>query len=414
MEAGLTIKPGVIKTLISHFGDQYFETNAPGTNEVDLVIQDLGSDQFQSVSMEQQDSAVFGARVGFLNGKYLIGFRSKGSTRPDPVRGQRLIMNNQGIFTPMMLVVPCSMLSFINETSKERHLSLESNEQWILLETTTLTLAARESIKIRIHFDSSALKVGPNEGLLYVNVQDGDKRTAAGVIHISVQLEVGGAIGKFSFSPRAFGEIKQGLDNLQLEVEVQVRGRGPLSGIISLPQSDELVDFRLDADDDATSRLSHTFHIDSANLTLPQPHSAEATLRVMVLTDSFLANHRLFRFEIPYRLIYLKKSLPALSFGAVRTGATKTMRLHVKRSDADDIDLAVVLPPAANRFLEAYPAHADVYVFRLDASHLSPGAQVDETIELIDRKSGLRDHIKVLAAITQSVPAYTVDNLVTP
>lgn len=410
---GLTIKPSAIKTLIAPFGDQYFETNAPGANEVDLVIQDLGSNQFQAVSMEQHDSHVFSARVGFLNGRYLIGFRFDGITRPDPVRGQRLIMNHDGIFTPKTLVEPFSMLSLSNETSKQRQLSLESNQQWILPETTTLTLAARESAKIRIHFDVSTLEAGPNEGLLYVNIQDEDKTTVAGVIHVSVQLEVGGAIGEFSFSPRAFGEIRQGLDNLQLEVEVQAHGRGPLNGIISLPQSDELVDFHLNADDDATSRLSHTFHINSANLTLPQPHSTEAALRVRVRTDSFLANHRVCRFEIPYRLIYLKKSLPALSFGTIRPGATKTMRLQIKRSDAREIELAVALPPGANKFLEAYPAHSDVYIFRLDASQLSPGAQVDETIELMDRKSGLRDHIKLLAAITQSVPTDTVDRLAT-
>jgi hypothetical protein len=78
------------------------------------------------------------------------------------------------------------------------------------------------------------------------------------------------------------------------------------------------------------------------------------------------------------------------------------MRLEVERSDGQEIELSVELPASAASYLEAYAARADAYVFRLDTSALPPGTSISETVELIDRKSGLRDQIKVLATVARN------------
>jgi hypothetical protein len=120
-------------------------------------------------------------------------------------------------------------------------------------------------------------------------------------------------------------------------------------------------------------------------------------LEILVLTDSFLANYRLNRMHVPYKLNYLKKSVPALTFGTIRTGESKSLRLEVARSDGREVELAVTVPPAIRTFLEAVFLRPDAYVFRLDARQLRAGMQIQEIVHLIDSRSGLRDQIKVLA-----------------
>src|SRR5207237_209326 len=96
---------------------------------------------------------------------------------------------------------------------------------------------------------------------------------------------------------------------------------------------------------------------------------------------------------------------PALSFGTLRAGSTKVMRLEVSRSDKQAVELVVTLPAGAESYLEAYPARTDAYVFRFDTKTLPPGTSISETVELIDRRSGLRDHVKVLGAVAVGSPA---------
>jgi hypothetical protein len=431
----IEIEPESVSRHLSLFQEHAFEIDAPGARQVELVwsvkqqaeseaitpgdtarVDKFSTDrepEFQRVVMDYQQGDRFAVQIGLADSNYLVAFAVDGRTRPPQHLSQRIVLNKKGVFAPFKLNREQQTFLLTNRGKADERVLLETETSWLAPENALIDLPARGLAQCCVRLDSSRMKPGRNEGLLHLKVQRGEDAIAAGVVQIAVELEVGGAVGNFSFTPSAFGEITQGLDDLHLQVEVNAYGRGPLNGMMSLPQSGELVDFQLDADDETTSRFTHTFHINSAHLALPQPHTAEAALKVMVLTDSFLANHRLCRFEIPYRLIYLKKSLPALSFGTIRAGATKTMRLQVERSDARDLELAVALPPTVNGFLEAFPARSDVYIFRLDASRLSAGAKVDEMIELIDRKSGLRDHIKVLAAITQSVnePAQAVANL---
>lgn len=434
----IEIEPQHLRRKLSLFQELAFKVDAPGARQVELVwceehaangegtprlaarSNTLPSnslpDELQRVVIDHQTADRFQGQIGLADGKYLVAFAVDGRTKPPHDLAQRVVVNKNGLFAPLDLRRQQQTFVLTNSGSTDERVLLETETPWLMPDRTFIDLLALESGKVSVWLDPSKMKPGLNEGPLHLKVWRGEDAIAAGVVQVAVELEVGGAVGEFSFTPRAFGEVRQGLDNLQLEVAVKARGQGPLNGMISLPQSVELVDFRLNADDEGTSHFAHTFRIDSAYLALPQPHTDEAALKAMILTDSFLANYRLCRLEIPYRLVYLKKSLPALSFGTIRTGGTKTMRLHVERSDAREIELAVALPPAAERFVEAYPARADVYVFRLDAGHLPPGTRVEETIELIDRKSGLRDHIKILAAIAQSVdePAYTVAKLTTP
>lgn len=422
----IRIEPTSVKRRLNLFQEEIFACDVPGAKRVELVwikqsptevetaSTSRASHEMNSAQLDHRQGDRFEGQVGLPEGNYLMTFAVDGHTHPPPHLAQRIVINKQGVFAPFEIRHPREILVATNCGSTAERVLFETQEPWIKLDRTFIDLLGFEARKVSVEFETTAMRPGLNEGCLHFKVWREGETLSVGVIHFAIELIIGGAIGDFSFTPRELGEINQGLDDLQLRFEVRARGRGPLNGMISLPQLGEIVDFRLNADDESTSLFAHAFTVHSTHLPLPQPHSTEAALRVMILTDSFLANYRLCQTEIPYRLVYLKKSLPALSFGTVRLGSSKTLRLQVDRSDGQDIELHVNLPAGAESYLEAYPARANIYVFRFTTEFLPSDTKVDQTVELIDRKSGLRDQIKVLAAVAPGVgePARALASLV--
>lgn len=426
-EPRIKVEPQSITRSVSLFQEQAFALDAAAARQVELVwceeqwlaecrqatIRDIAGWKTTQVSatwrrelqraiMEHKEADRFEAQIGIADGVYLFAFEVDGNMRPEARSARRLLLNPAGLFAPLTLARQEQTLTFTNQSETHERVLLEASVPWLVPQQTQIELPALSSVKMTVRFHLPTMLAGLNEGLLHLSVEREEDEAVAGVIHFAVQVEVGGAVPEISFAPGEFGEVRQGLDDRQLRIEITAHGRGPLTGMISLPHSGELADFYLIADGEGQAHFAQTFHVESSDLPKPQRHSAEAALKIILITDSFLANYRLCRAEIPYRLIYLKKSLPALSFGTVRAGGVKPMRLEVERSDKQEIELSVVLPAHAAAYLEAYPARADAYVFRFDTNALPPGTIISETVELIDRKSGLRDQIKVLATVAES------------
>jgi hypothetical protein len=410
--SSITIEPASVTCALNLFQEEAFGLDAPAARRVELVWLAEQMPKLQRVVMDHESKDRFETRVGLDDGSYLFAFAVDDYMRPDPRLAHNVVLNQQGLFAPLRQARQLQMFVVTNRGAGDESILLEAGAEWLSPETATIDLAAGESARISARFNAAAMKPGLNETLLCFSVRRGDAAVPARTVHIAVQVEVGGAVPDFVFKPDDFGEVMQGMNEVRLRVELTARGRGPLTGMIRLPHSGELADFRLDADDEVASHFEHTFQIDSSNLPQPQPHRAEAALRVMLLSDSFLSNYRLREFDVPYRLIYLKKSLPALSFGIVRVGGTKTLRLDVMRSDAREIELTVELPAGAENYLEAYSARAGTYVFRFDAGSLRPGSSVNETVKLRDGRSGLRSQIKILGAVALAAgePAHTATN----
>jgi hypothetical protein len=415
----IEVDPPSVALTLKLFQELTFTLDAPAAQQVELVWRkEQGSTnnhhqttrisalspnanhtELQRVEMEHRRADHFETRIGIADGNYLFGFSVDGHMRTDARFARRVLLNREGLFTPRTLRRHSQIIWITNKSTFAERLQLETNVPWLIPDPTYVDLPGRSSVQTRVSFHPPMMKIGLNEGLVRLSVEREKQAAAVGAVHFSVQAEADGAVPAISFRPTELGELRQGLDQSQLFVKIIAHGQGPLSGMITLPHTGELVDFRLNANSAEEASLAHTFNINSDGLTRPQPHQQEAWLRLQLLTDSFLANYRLCLMEVPYRLIHLKKSLPALSFGVVRLGSTKVMRLDVKRSDNQAVELDVVLPADAASYLEAYAVRPDAYDFRFDTNTLLPGTNVSETVELIDRRSGLRDQVKVLATV---------------
>jgi hypothetical protein len=400
----IEIVPAKLAEQRSLFNDLDLEIAASDGERVSFVCSRQDATSVEIVPLDRLNAHLFRATVGLEDGIYLSTFQVDGCARPEKKEAQQLYVRSDYVFAPLTLARQRRQLTVTNRGEAAEQIELKPNVPWIVVEPSQLNLSRGESMNTAIRFDFWAMKPGLNEGAVELFAFREKPTPAVATTKVAVTLVVGGAVPEVTFAPLDLGHIRQGIDPVELQIRVRARGTGPLTGMINSPESGELVDFRLNADDPSQSQFVHTFQIDSSFLSKPPPHQSEAKLKFVVVTDSFLANRRLCRVELPYRLVYLRKSLPALSFGGIRSGGTKALRLDVTCSDDREVDLAVKLPPQSDSYLEAYKARANAYVFRFSAGGLPKGATVNETIQLIDQKSGLRDHIKVLATVVGQEP----------
>ncbi|HVG35959.1 MAG TPA: hypothetical protein VM911_23095, partial [Pyrinomonadaceae bacterium] len=318
-EPRIEVEPQSVTRSLSMFQEQSFALDASAAQQVDLIwYEDLESaedrhqqlsaarnpaqasttaqGELQRVVMDHTQADRFETRIGIADGAYLFAFVVDGYMLPDARFARRVLLTKRGLFAPLTLARREQALTLTNKSKADERILLEPSVSWIVPEQTQLTVPAHSSVKIKVSFHLPEMPAEFNQGLLHLSVVREEGPSVAGVVHFAAQVEIGGALPEISFSPREFGEVKQGIDEPHLSVEVLARGRGPLTGMISLPHSGELADFRLEADmDGGAARFAHTFKIESANLPQPQPHRTEASLKVMLITDSFLSNYRLCR-----------------------------------------------------------------------------------------------------------------------
>lgn len=379
---------------IELFQKQQFEVDAPGARQVELVWRGLNNGSAYRVIMDHESGDHFATNIGIQDGDYFFGYRVDGWMRPDRRHASTIVLRSDGIWSRLKLSRHERLVTIHNRGKAEESLRFESTGPWLAPLETEAKVPSAASVLMRMRLLPREMTLGVNDGLVQVYASRNGEELSAASLAVEVVAKAGGAVAEFKYEPEEFGWIMQGHDQLRLDVEVGARGSGALVGMVMLRHSGELVDFRLDATS-SEPRFRHTFVVDSSNL----PHLVAGKLKITFVTDSYLANYRLFEAELPYRLIFLKKSLPALSYGSVSKGATRTLRVDVERSDGKTLNLEALIPDQARSYLEAYRAGPAAFSFRFDSRKLPSGDVVREVITLIDRSSGLSDHLRVLAKV---------------
>jgi hypothetical protein len=391
----ISVEPSSLTYSVSLFQDRAFEVYAPEGQRVELIWQLLNKNVRQSVEMDNKSQMYYQATISLDDGVYLFSYKIDGRMRADSRYAQKLILRPDGVFAFLRLTSQFQTYTIRNLGLVDETLKIESDVAWIVPDPEA-HVPAGLAINAIVRLLPQKMVLGHNAGTLRLLAQrENDNSVVAALVRVEAILEAGGAVPEIQLHPTEFGWIMQGKEHLEVLVEVTARGSGSLAGMIVLPHSGEVADFQLEAGGEQ-ARFYKSFLVDSANL----PYNQNGALKLTLITDSYLANRKQFSIELPYRLIYLKKSLPALTYGTVRKGSTKTIRLDVSRSDGGVLDLEVVIPESATRYLDAYRARSDAYSFKFDTRELEPGVVVNEMLILTDRLSGLCDHIKVLAEVS--------------
>jgi hypothetical protein len=392
----LTADPAVINCSIDLFQDRTFELVAPSAEQVALLWRKPSGSEPSRVVMDAQRENRFDTTITIDDGEYIFGYEIDGRMRPDPCYAQRLLLCGRGIFARLKLERYAYLLTLHSSEESDLVVGLDSDAAWLVPETNLL-IAAGRTMTTKLRLLPTEMVQGMNSATLHVNARKAADEAAqlAQTIHIEVVAGCMGVLPELIYSPSSFGPIMQGKEDAHLTVEVRARGRGTLHGMIALAHSGEMIDLRLETEPSGPVKFTHHFTIDSLNL----PCRDEGQVKIKLITDSYLSNRRLYQADIPYSLIYLKKSLPVLSFGKLISDSNKTVRLEVNRSDGQEVEIHASIPESIAPHLEFYEARSGVYLFRFSAERLSPGTIVNEEVILQDSRSGLQTRIKLMAEI---------------
>src|SRR5215213_5844282 len=360
-EPKIAVSPSFFCERVALIPEQTLNTHVIDGQSVELVWQSIKATTPQRVVMNYQQKQHFRSTIGVEPGDYVFAYVVNNRMRPDSRYGQRLLIRPDAALARVTAPPEMQTLMLHNHRAGDEIVHVRPNVPWLAPEVSSLRIPGRSTVKISIRLATEKMLRGLNIGMVSVLVQRGGSQVEAGTAYFSILAELKGAIPEIQYEPTQFDWISQGVDKLEFQIHLRAHGRGQLTGRIITHQLRTPTKFVLKAD--ALSPSTYKFEVDSASL----PYRTEGAIKVTLLTDSYLANHRYFEIEIPYRLRYLKKTLPALVFRSVPHGTTPAVRLEVKRSDGERVDLKVLVPEHIEEYLQVYPGvYSNVCSFHFD------------------------------------------------
>jgi hypothetical protein len=393
-EPKIAISPRIFCERVALIPEQTLNTHVIDGQSVELVWQSIHATTPQRVVMNYQQKQHFRSTIGVEAGDYVFAYVVNNRMRPDSRYGQRLLIRPDAALARVTAPPEMRTLMLQNHRAGDEIVLLKSNVPWLVPEVSHLRIPGRSTVKIFIGLAIEEMVPGLNTGMVSVLARRGGNQVEAGTAYFSILAELKGAIPEIKYEPPEFGWISQGVDKLEFEISLRAQGRGQLTGRIITHHLRTPTKFVVKAD--ALSPSTYKFEVDSASL----PYRTEGAIKVTLLTDSYLANHRYFELEIPYRLRYLKKTLPALVFRSVPHGTMPAVRLEVKRSDGERVNLKVLVPEHIEEYLQVYPGvYSNVCSFQFDTHNLPPETVISEELTLVDTRSGIKDRIKLLASV---------------
>lgn len=369
-----------------------FTLASAADNTVEMVWRPVGESSVNRVMMEYESPGVYRTALSLGFGSYVFSYSIDGVVVPPSSHAQHVRLQGNGVFAHLEHRRPKLILRLTNNRKIRELVSLATDEKWLV--SGTFLVPPESSVYVGLTILPDQLSLGMNEGVVRLRALRPAEVNELGILTIKIEGIAQGAVADLHCDSPSAVDSDRVATELCFKLNVMTRGTGAFTGMLLLPQLGDSIDFEI-GDVSESLVFSHDLVVPTQKI----PHRESGRLKVLLINDSYLTNQRVIRSEVPYNVVYLKKSLPALLFGSLRPGAAKTLRLSARRSDGKKFSLNSVIPAHAANYLMASRNDTNTLSFRLDASKLQPGATVDDTIVLTDVSSGLRDTIRVMAQV---------------
>lgn len=396
-EPRIVVSPLAFNERVAFIPELTINAHVTDARSVELVWQSTNANTAQRVVMNYQKQQRFRSTIGVAPGNYLFRYIVNNRMRPDARYGQRLLLRSDAILAQVTAPHEVRNLMLYNQRPTEEIVRLETNVPWIVPEIPRIRIPGRKTVRVLLRLLTREMEPGLNNGILSVLARRKETYVEAAAVCVSVLAEVKGAIPEIKHEPLEFGSVTQGTGELKFKIFLRAKGCGLLRGTIITHHVRDTKSFTLEANEPSWDACE--FVVNSMDL----PYRTDGSVKVTVLTDSYLANYRFHEIKIPYQLLYLDKSLPALIFRSVPKGSTRTIRLEVTRKDRKEVELHVDIPEGFRSFLIPYPGiRSNSCSFCFDTRRFPFSTPVAGEVKLVDVRSGLQDRIKVQFSVDSS------------
>ena len=374
------------------FEDSDFQFPLVGEERIGYLMGDFNQWTPRTLFLEKIDDD-FNITLSVSEGTYLYRADIDGEMRLDPARLYEIVCCPHGVASQMQINRIEQKVTLRNRSKQKIELKLQSTTKWMRIKPETLVLPARNKRVVTAIIQPERLLPGINLG--WMRLESKRKPIRSFLAPIYVIGRINGSVPVLRSSELVFPQIEQGkVEGIPLELDIL--GEGELKGIVQPSTVLRFVDGDLHVQNETTFEPMAAAPL--IQVLSERPSNAyRKQVRASLVTDCYLANRRVHRFDAKYDMVHLVSDPPALYFPKVYLFDDPLCAgIMVKRSDGNDnVVCSVEIPDALKqtgllKVEDSAEANiSDRCEFVLNPQAAAGAGRFSESLRLQDKKSGM-------------------------
>ena len=374
------------------FWDLDFQFPLTGKERSSYLIGDFNQWTPRTLFFEKRDDD-FGVTLSVSEGTYLYRAEIDGEMRLDPARLYEIVCCPHEVASKIQVNSTEQKVKLQNRSKQKIELKIQSLTEWMRIKPETLVLPASKKREITAIIQPERLLPGLNLG--WIRLESKKKPIKSFLAPIYVIGMTNGAVPILRDEELVFPQIEQGkIEGVPLTLDIV--GEGELKGQVQPSTVLRFVEENLHIQNETAFELMTAAPL--VQVLSERPSNAyRKQIRASLVTDCYLANRRVHRFDAKYDMVHLVSDPPALYFPKVHLfDEPQHADITVKRSDGKgDVVCDVEIPDALKHtgLLKvengAGTSISDRCKFVLNPRAAEGIGRVSESLRLQDKGSGM-------------------------
>ena len=387
------------------FRDLDFQFPLTGEEQIGYLMGDFNQWTPRTLFLEKRDDD-FSITLSVSEGTYLYRAEIDGEMRLDPARLYEIVCCSHGMASKIQISRIEQKVILRNKSKQKIGLKLQSATEWMRIKPETLVLPARKKQEITAVIRPERLLPGLNLGWIQLESEKEPIRSFLAPIYVIGMIN--GAVPILQNDELAFPQIEQGKVK-GIPLELDILGEGELKGEVQPSTVLRFVEGDLHVQNETTFEPMPAAPL--VQVLSDRPANAyRKQIRASLVTDCYLANRRVHRFNAKYDMVHLVSDPPALYFPKVFLfDEPHHADIMVRRSDNSEVvECTVEIPEelAQTGLLKVKDttnkSRTDRCEFILDPRTVDTAGRLRNTLHLKDEKSGMMLPIQFGADIIES------------
>ena len=387
------------------FEDLDFQFPLTGEEQIGYLMGDFNQWTPRTLFFEKRNDD-FSITLSVSEGTYLYRAEIDGEMRLDPARLYEIVCCPHGVASKIQINRIEQKVILRNKSKYKIGLKLQSVTEWMRIKPETLVLPAHKKQEITAIIRPERLLPGLNLGWIQLESEKEPVRSFLAPIYVMGMIN--GAVPILQNDELAFPQIEQGkVEGIPLELDIL--GEGKLKGEVQPSTVLRFVEGDLHVQNETTFEPMSAAPL--VQVLSDRPANAyRKQLRASLVTDCYLANRRVHRFNAKYDMVHLISDPPALYFPKVFLfDEPHHADIMVRRSDNSEVvECTVEIPEELTQtgLLKVKDttnkSSTDRCEFILDPRTVDTTGRLRNTLHLKDEKSGMTLPIQFGADIIES------------
>ena len=374
------------------FEDLDFRFPLAGKERSSYLIGDFNQWTPRTLFLKKRDDD-FGITLSVAEGTYLYRAEIDGEMRLDPARLDEIVCCPHGVASKIQVNRIEQKVTLQNRSKQKIGFKLQSLTEWLCIKPETLVLSARKKREITAIIRPEHLLPGLNLG--WIRLESEREPIRSFLAPVYVMGVTNGAVPVLRNEELIFPQIEQGkVEGVPLTLDIV--GEGELKGEVQPSTVLRFVERDLHVQNETAFEPMTAAPL--VQVLSERPSNAyRKQVRASLVTDCYLANRRVHRFDAKYDMVHLVSDPPALYFPKVHLfDDLQHADITVKRSDEKgDVVCSVEIPDALKQTgllrveNDAETNISDRCEFVLNPQAVTDAGRVSESLHLQDKRSGM-------------------------